>query len=101
MACVVIVVVVEIFTTDGITFSAKSAKDSGIPCEFETKGKLKINMNVKRNFLNFFGILNHIKKNYKKIQKDLMRNKLPTNKEFIEEFVKAIDAYKEERWPSG
>ena len=49
---------------------------------------------AKRNFLNFFGILNHIKKNYKKIQKDLMKNKLPTNKEFIEEFVKAIDAYK-------
>ena len=44
-----------------------------------------------RNFLNFFGTLNHIKKNYKKIQKDMMKNKLPTNKEFIEEFVKAID----------
>jgi len=34
---------------------------------------------AKRNFLNFFGILNHIKKNYKKIQKDMMKNKLPTN----------------------
>ena len=44
---------------------------------------------AKRNFLNFFGVLNHIKKNYKKIQKDMMKNKLPTNKEFIEEFVKA------------
>ena len=49
---------------------------------------------AKRNFLNFFGILNHIKKNYKKIQKDMMKNKLPTNKEFIEEFVKAIEEYK-------
>ena len=49
---------------------------------------------AKRNFLNFFGILNHIKKNYKKIQKDMMKNKLPTNKEFIEEFVKAIDEFK-------
>ena len=26
---------------------------------------------AKRNFLNFFGILNHIKKNYKKIQKEI------------------------------
>ncbi len=49
---------------------------------------------AKRNFLNFFGTLNHIKKNYKKIQKDMMKNKLTTNKEFIEEFVKAIDEYK-------
>ena len=49
---------------------------------------------AKRNFLNFFGTLNHIKKNYKKIQKDMMKNKLPTNKEFLEEFVKAIDDYK-------
>ena len=49
---------------------------------------------AKRNFLNFFGVLNHIKKNYKKIQKDMTKNKLPTNKEFIEEFVKAIEEYK-------
>ena len=49
---------------------------------------------AKRNFLNLFGTLNHIKKNYKKIQKDMMKNKLPTNKEFIEEFVKAIDDFK-------
>ena len=48
---------------------------------------------AKRNYLNFFGILNHIKKNYKKIQKEMMKNKLPTNKEFIEEFVKSIDEY--------
>ncbi len=49
---------------------------------------------TKRNFLNFFSTLNQIKKNYKKIQKEMMKNKLPTNKEFIEEFVKAIDDYK-------
>ena len=49
---------------------------------------------AKRNFLNFFGTLNHIKKNYKKIQKDMMKNKLPTNKEFIEQFAKAIDDFK-------
>ena len=48
---------------------------------------------AKRNFLNFFGTLNYIKKNYKKIQKDMMKNKLPTNKEFIEKFVKAIEDY--------
>jgi len=48
---------------------------------------------ARRNFLNFFGILNYIKKNYKKIQKDMMKNKLPTNKEFIEKFVKAIEDY--------
>ena len=40
----------------------------------------------------FFGTLNQIK-NYKKF-KDMMKNKLPTNKEFIEEFTKAIDDYK-------
>ena len=28
------------------------------------------------------------------IQKDMMKNKLPTNKEFIEEFVKAVEDYK-------
>ena len=48
---------------------------------------------TQRNFLNFFGTLNQIKKNYKKIQKDMMKNKLPTNKEFIEELTKAIDDY--------
>ena len=47
----------------------------------------------KRNFINFFGILNNIKKNYKKIQKDMKKNKLPTNKEFIDKFVKYIDDF--------
>ena len=46
---------------------------------------------AKRNFLDFFSKLNHIKKNYKKIQKEMKKNKLPTNKEFIEEFNKAMD----------
>ena len=46
---------------------------------------------TKRNFVNLLGTLNHIKKNYKKIQQEMKKNKLPTNKEFIEEFSKAID----------
>ena len=33
----------------------------------------------KRNFINFFGTLNNIKKNYKRIQKDMKKNKLSTN----------------------
>jgi len=48
----------------------------------------------KRNFLSLLGTLNHIKKNYKKIQKDMKKNKLPTNKEFIEKFIKSINEYK-------
>tara|TARA_B100001057_G_C22705021_1_gene893397 strand:- start:120 stop:1142 length:1023 start_codon:yes stop_codon:yes gene_type:complete len=49
---------------------------------------------TKRNFLSFLGTLNNIKKNYKKIQKDMRKNKLPTNKEFIDKFGKLIDNYK-------
>ena len=48
---------------------------------------------TQRNFLNFFGTLNQIKKNYKKIQKDMKKNKLPTNKEFIDKFIKLIDDF--------
>ena len=48
---------------------------------------------TKRNFLSFLGTLNNIKKNYKKIQKDMKKNKLPTNKEFIEKFIKLIDDF--------
>ena len=48
----------------------------------------------KRNFLSFLATLNHIKKNYKKIQKDMQKNKLPTNKEFIEKFIKSINEFK-------
>ena len=47
----------------------------------------------KRNFLSFLGTLNTIKKNYKKIQKDMKKNKLPTNKEFIDKFIKLIDDF--------
>ncbi len=49
---------------------------------------------AKRNFADFFSVLNHIKKNYKKIQKELASNKLPTNKEFIMQLSKAINEYK-------
>ena len=48
---------------------------------------------TKRNFLSFLGTLNNIKKNYKKIQKDMKKNKLPTNKEFIDKFIKLIDDF--------
>ena len=48
----------------------------------------------KRNFSNFFETLRLIQKNYKKIQKDMTKNKLPTNKQFIEEFIKAINSFK-------
>jgi len=47
----------------------------------------------KRNFVNLLGTLNHIKKNYKNIQNDMRKNKLPTNKEFIDKFGKLIDDY--------
>ena len=48
----------------------------------------------KRNFLSFLGTLNNIKKNYKKIQKDMKKNNLPTNKELIDRFIKLIDDFK-------
>jgi len=47
----------------------------------------------KRNFVNLLGTLNHIKKNYKKIQNEMRKNKLPINKEFIDKFGKLIDDY--------
>ncbi len=47
----------------------------------------------KRNFVNLLGTLNHIKKNYKKIQSDMRKNKLPTNKEFIDKLGRLIDDY--------
>ncbi len=48
---------------------------------------------TRRNFLSFLGTLNNIKKNYKKIQKDMKKNKLPSNKEFIDKFIKLIDDF--------
>tara|TARA_B100000945_G_C20258174_1_gene537945 strand:+ start:575 stop:796 length:222 start_codon:yes stop_codon:yes gene_type:complete len=50
---VVIVVVVKIFTTDGINFSAKSAKDDGISFAFTKEEKL-IKENTKKIFKYFF-----------------------------------------------
>ena len=47
----------------------------------------------KRNFVNLLGTLNHIKKNYKKIQNEMRKNKLPTYKEFINKFGKLIDEF--------
>jgi len=47
----------------------------------------------KRNFLSLLGTLNHIKKNYKKIQNKMKKNRLPTNKEFIESFVESINEF--------
>ena len=49
---------------------------------------------AKRNFISLLTTLNKIKKNYKKIQKDMKKNKLPTYKEFIDKFVKLIDDFK-------
>ena len=48
----------------------------------------------RRNFISFFGTLNSIKKNYKKIQKEMKKNKLPTNREFIDKFVRFINDFK-------
>ena len=48
---------------------------------------------ARRNFLSFFEILNHIQKNYKTIQKEMVKNKLVTNKEFIEKLIKSIEYY--------
>ncbi|MDC0618811.1 glycosyltransferase [Pelagibacteraceae bacterium] len=48
----------------------------------------------RRNFISLFGTLNNIKKSYKKIKQDMRKNKLPTNKEFIDKFVKLIDDFK-------
>lgn len=45
----------------------------------------------KRNFLDFFKTLNFIKNNYNSIQNDLRKNRLPTHKEFIRDFIKLID----------
>tara|TARA_B100001121_G_C18611499_1_gene584665 strand:- start:46 stop:1065 length:1020 start_codon:yes stop_codon:yes gene_type:complete len=56
-------------------------------------GKKKGIFVSKRNFSNLFGTLNNIKKNYKKIQKEMIKNKLPTNKEFIDKFTQTINDY--------
>ena len=45
----------------------------------------------KRNFLDLFKTLNNIKKNYSRIQKDLRKNDLPTNKDFISDLINFIE----------
>ncbi len=45
----------------------------------------------KRNFTNLLNTLNNIKKNYKKIQKDMKKNKLPSHKDFIDKFVTLVN----------
>ena len=49
---------------------------------------------AKRNFVNFLETLNKIKNNYKKIQKEMKKNKLPTNKNFIDRFVILINDFR-------
>ena len=56
-------------------------------------GKKKGVFVSKRNFINLLGTLNQIKKNYKKIQKEMKKNKIPTNKDFIEKLTKSINEY--------
>ena len=64
------IVVVEILTTDGISFSAKSAKDPGIFWEKEFNCKLNIKMIVTKIvfnlnlFISTLYIVNNYKPNY-------------------------------------
>ena len=44
----------------------------------------------RRNFVSLLGTLNNIKKNYKKIQKEMKKNKLPLYKDYIEKFSQNI-----------
>ena len=44
----------------------------------------------KRNFVSLLGTLNKIKKNQRKIQKDMKKNKLPLYKDYIEKFSQGI-----------
>ena len=46
-----------------------------------------------KKFFKFFYDTENYQKNYTKIQKDMMKNKLPTNRQFIEQFTKAIGQY--------
>tara|TARA_B100001057_G_scaffold85598_1_gene81445 strand:+ start:364 stop:624 length:261 start_codon:yes stop_codon:yes gene_type:complete len=59
------VCVVDIFTTEGINFSAKSAKDSGTDCAFEKYEKLKFRIKIKIVSLIFFISALYIIYNYK------------------------------------
>ena len=55
----------EIFTTDGINLSAKSAKDAGTVLELDWIEKFKVNINVKNIILIFFILTFNIINNYK------------------------------------
>ena len=48
----------------------------------------------KRNYINFFDTIQNIKKDIKQIQKNMKKNKLATNKEFIDDLTKKILFYK-------
>ena len=61
---VTIVCVVEIFTTDGINFSAKSAKDSGTFLALAKKEKLTTKRTT-NNILTFFILILNIPNNKK------------------------------------
>ena len=65
------VCVVDIYTTEGVSLSAKSAKDSGIDFEFAKKEKFKNTIEIKYilrllNFILFFNIPNYKKANNSK-----------------------------------
>jgi glycosyltransferase involved in cell wall biosynthesis len=45
---------------------------------------------AKRNSDSFFKTINHIKKNYGKIQQEMKKNELPTKEEFLERFSEII-----------
>ena len=62
---VVTVWVVEILTTDGINFSARSAKDAGTVFEFDWIDKLKVKIIVKNINLIFFILTFNIINYYK------------------------------------
>ena len=61
---VVTVVVVEIFTTDGINFSARSANDAGASLAFTCITKVNVK-NTIINFLILFILIFNIPNNYK------------------------------------
>jgi hypothetical protein len=62
---VVTVCVVEIFTTDGINLSARSAKEAGTDFEFDWIEKLKVKIIVNNINLIFFILTFNIINNYK------------------------------------
>ena len=45
---------------------------------------------AERNSINFLKIINHIKENYRNIQKEMKENKLPTKEQFLKNFSELI-----------